>query len=1233
MKIAAGLLSVVFCLSTALGSAESFQNPVRLAAPSVQPITIAVADLNGDGYKDILWLESPSVLSTTLPVKLHTLLGKADGSYTTGPVTALPNRSGSVQAVDVNLDGKPDIVYLRTPNDGSQTTHFAVRFGKGDGSFGNAVETDFLPGDPQSPMVQKAADYNGDGIPDFLLMDFSTGRAKLLTLKANGSMTATNLTAIWSTLVSVQSMDVNGDGKVDLLTGDGTILLNNGQGDFVAPSGDNHTYGNCVFGKIWGETRPVAVCSSTDSSPIDGSAMMRLNIHRSNGDGTFTERVKSYTFASTGTLTAPVAIADLNGDGIPDILASSADGTTIFYGKAADLSFAYPTHYATGYFSDYRPFQQRFYLQIADLNRDGINDLLMPGPDGLYITYGRPDGVPDTARAYEIADTVAGMVVADFDGDGIPDILSTGEQDLNLSHGIGNGSFAYRTPITIPAYTFALNPILGDFNGDKHQDLVLNAKNADGAYTPILLRGRDNGSFTTPLAATIAGTKQPLSLLNNPTPLDLNHDGKTDLLSMNTATILGNLSKGDGSFQQIATTLTNVDTDIPTSASVPGDFHGTGNYDLAAGGAQNLFVYQGKTGGAFNPTPTLYPIPNYKSINSYGTNAVAAADFDGDGHPDIALLTAQQVLFIYYNKGDGSFQAAIPVAVLNHDYGTMQAVDLNKDGLSDLLFTRSSQVSADSAVGIVHNLGARKFSAEVNYAGAPWNQNTAVADLNGDGLPDLLFLNENANAVTVLMNQGNAKNLSGSVYALTTPILTTSTVQVAASIASPNVTLTGNVTFLLDGNPVGTAALVHNQAKLILPSTLAAGVHTLSATWPGDATYAALTLNGKLSVIAKYPVDLTLASTLAASGFQNKIQFKTAASSIYGTPTGSVSFWDGTTALGTMALTNGQATFTPPLLHVARHTITAKFLPTGNWGAASEYMTQEILKTTPTLTLTPTKSTYYAMEPIPLTVTMKPSTNPPTGTIDVLGHFPPVHLSGPATLSNGVANLIVRMDTPGPDSISTEYNGDSDYNEGSAGKNLKITINSTTSTLSASPANTAPYGNHVYFTAKTLCTTVPSLVPTGTTSFYDNGKLLGRNTVTSGSSTYLISTLAIGTHTIQAVYDGDVAYAPSTAPTISFTITKPATVVTLAATPNPVQSGKSVAIVASVASATAPTGQVQFYDGSKTLGSPITVSLKATATLNTSSLTIGSHSITAKYLGDKYVSPATSAAYTLTVTR
>jgi len=235
---------------------------------------------------------------------------------------------------------------------------------------------------------------------------------------------------------------------------------------------------------------------------------------------------------------------------------------------------------------------------------------------------------------------------------------------------------------------------------------------------------------------------------------------------------------------------------------------------------------------------------------------------------------------------------------------------------------------------------------------------------------------------------------------------------------------------------------------------------------------------------------------------------------------------------------------------------------------------------------------------------------------------------GTATLNNGAALLSTVNLAVGSHSLTAAYAGDSN-NFASTSNTISETINAalpnttpTTTTLSVSP-EAATVGKAVILTA-----TVTPASATGTVTFMDGSAVLGVTSTGNGNATFATSSLATGSHMLTASYDGNTSNAPSTSSPVVLIISKlnSSTALTLS-TATSTQS-QAVTLTAAVSPSSA-TGNVTFLDGQTIVG---TANLSAgVANFTTSSLAVGSHSLSAVYGGDTQFNSSSSSAVNETV--
>jgi hypothetical protein len=456
-------------------------------------------------------------------------------------------------------------------------------------------------------------------------------------------------------------------------------------------------------------------------------------------------------------------------------------------------------------------------------------------------------------------------------------------------------------------------------------------------------------------------------------------------------------------------------------------------------------------------------------------------------------------------------------------------------------------------------------------------------------------------------------------------------------------TPTGTVTFLDGTTTLGTGALSGGNATFST-SSLSVGTHTITATYGGDTNFT----GGPPSNTVLQTVGGTrtsVASSADPSVYGQKVTFTATVAALVsgsGIPTGTVTFFDGSTQLGTGAVnsTTGQATFmtTAFALDLGGNAITVSYGGSSNFiGSTSNVLTQTVDRDASTTTVTSSANPPVYGQKVIFTAAVTaqtPGSGTATGTVTF---YDGNSILGTGTLnSGGTARLTTTAFalSPGGNFITVSYSGDSHF-VGGASAALTQTVNqdATTSTIITSAA-TAVVGQSVTFTAAITANSPGSGVPTGSVTFYDGASVLGTGILNaSGQATLSTGSLSPGGRSITASYGGDANYIASSSSALTETIDQAGTRTVVTSSASPAVFGQTVTFTATVA-AEAPgsgvaTGTVTFMDGTTTLGTG-TLNGSGQATLATSSLTVGSQSITADYGGDANYIASTSNILPLT---
>jgi sugar lactone lactonase YvrE len=318
-----------------------------------------------------------------------------------------------------------------------------------------------------------------------------------------------------------------------------------------------------------------------------------------------------------------VAAADFNGDGIPDLAVSASNEgqvtLTVLLGNG-DGTFRATASPTVGHFPDS--------IVVADLNGDGIADLAVTSVDDNFVTIllGKGDGTFTSAPNLNTPGTEQSVVTGDFNQDGIADLAVVNGNSVAIFLGNGNGTF--RTSATLQVGIAALSAAVGDFNGDGIADLAVTNSLENG--TVVIFLGKGDGTFA-------ASVESPAT---DPSPAgiavgDFNGDGILDLAianyggnSNNAVTIL--VGNGDGTFKPAAL----YGSGINNRSVVLGDFNGDGVVDVAIGTfwSDSIAILPGKGDGTFGTATVI----GGNAALPLSTGYITAADFNGDGVPDLA---------------------------------------------------------------------------------------------------------------------------------------------------------------------------------------------------------------------------------------------------------------------------------------------------------------------------------------------------------------------------------------------------------------------------------------------------------------------------------------------------------------------------------------------------------------------------------------------------------------------
>ena len=638
---------------------------------------------------------------------------------------------------------------------------------------------------------------------------------------------------------------------------------------------------------------------------------------------------------------------------------------------------------------------------------------------------------------------------------------------------------------------------------------------------------------------------------------------------------------------------------------------------------------------------------------SIGNHAITAA-YSGDGNftgsaagPFQQIIIPATTTMVSVPAGTATFgdNVTFTAAVVAESVGNLSYQPTGTVTFED------SGVSLGTA-GLDGSATATFTTSSLNVPGSP---HSITVVYGGDGNCGgslsgvLLETVGQAGSTTALISTANP-------VVLGLPVSLTATV--AGQIDNLSYQPTGTVTFEDSGSSLGTASINGGQAVLTA-NTLTAGSQDITAVYGGDANYAGTTsapLDQSISQDGTTTTVYTAANPTVA-GQQATFIAVVSPDDASITATGTVTFDDGGTSLGTAALDGtGTATFTMSSLDVAGspHLISAVYGGDSNFtGSVADPVQQFIMPATTTTVSVPAGTTTFG-DGITLTATVAGQDFPaatPTGMVafmDSVISFGAVTLT-PSPLPGGeggwvgTAMLTTSTLSASTHSITVIYNGDATFGASTSAP-ASVTVTQATTTVTAiSSLDTSVFGQDVTFAATVSATNPVAGTPTGVVTFEEAGVSLGTAGLNSnGTAIFDTTVLSVSSSpdAISAVYGGDANFSGSTFANLLQTVNQASTGITLSSPAATIGVGQPITFTA-VVGASGPgagtaTGVVTFEDGGTSLGTA-GLDSTGTATLTTTTLTFGSHTLTALYGGDANFTSSIAAGLvqlinTLTVT-
>jgi uncharacterized repeat protein (TIGR01451 family) len=705
--------------------AFSFDYPVPLHQVNADNVSIypgqriVLADINGDGYADLLTDRGAFAIN------------RGDGSFVE-PIlfTTLLNNGATAPADlasgDLNGDGKADVVLSHYGS--GRGVHVFSNFSNG--SFLSATQlSDILSTDPKGVAI---GDFNGDGKNDIAVVHGtdvnSNGTVKVFFNNGDGTFSLNGTYPACIGADRIVAADFFKTGRHSLAVtcsnnppGSVALLINSGSGTFANPL------------SFTVENNPVSIAAAD----VNGDGLIDLVVGNydsksvsvliKKASGTFNQAVSYPVNTNPYNLIA----ADIDGDGYPDIVSNTIGATSVLL-NLRNGTFSPPRMLPS--LSD-----ASYGIAAADIDHDGDVDIVLQKTissgsfylsdfsvfynsrfdDSLFMK--RSSVFQATAKYSGLLD--GALFAADVDHDGKQDLLAfsnTWVQSLILAN--GPRSFSSPAPFNNGFSGLPTTNALCKLNNDNYLDitnlsgnqLYFNVGNAAGGLT---------WSMTTnsygPMAFVTCG--------------DVNGDGYNDLVTPGSiegiSVFLNNHSGGVSAPNWSPFSFNPGGTNTTRKESKLIDLDGDGFPELVFTDFNEITVIKNNGGNFDFAAPTHYPFATTP-------RALASGDFNKDGYADLAVvLESSNSIAVMLNNGDGTFRTPLVTSVAAAPH-TLSAVDLDQDGDLDLVVGH-----LHGPMELLINNGSGEFirlGRTISLPGTYWTHEALLgADLDGDGAADL----------------------------------------------------------------------------------------------------------------------------------------------------------------------------------------------------------------------------------------------------------------------------------------------------------------------------------------------------------------------------------------------------------------------------------------------------------------------------------------------------------------
>lgn len=638
-------------------------------------------------------------------------LGDPDFFAPPGPSMSVGQGPVGLTAADFTGDGILDLAVANEGSDSSSSPG-SVSFlrGIGDGTFVRLVQVD--PADPEKTVDDLPADFgtravaigNIDADPalDVVAVNARSNTLSIYTGDGQGVFTPREALTVGASPQDVVLADLNNDGRLDLVLALGnqdevSVRLGNGDGTFADPQA--YQVGNTP--------NRLAV------DDLNGDGLLDIVVtNRRSGDLSVLLATAPGVFAAARTFVADsepeaVTVGDLNNDDVLDVITANQ-------GSESGATVAVLTHLGNGNMhavEDIPAGAGPSDVAVADVDGDGAPDMIV-GADGgaVRIYYGTATGFRGPTLL-DIGGRVLSVAAADLNGDTLPDLVAVDGENNRVAVVLSRGAGRFAPEAVYATAPGPTKVTIGDFNGDGRPDIAVSAVSGDRicqggprtgqsclqqndcspggvcaapGKTSVLLQ-QANGQFGPARSTDVEETPIGIAAVN------FNCDGRDDLVvanfASNTVSVLQ--SNGDGTFSNPQTLPVALVGRSPIAVGVA-DLDRDGIQDLvvantvAPAGQPNIHLFRGSCTGPFvafaGGTVRVGEL----------ASALVVRDFTGDQLVDVAVVSqTSNSVYLARGAGDGTVTvmgsdsvSRMPIAIAAGDFdsdGRYDAVSANND--------------------------------------------------------------------------------------------------------------------------------------------------------------------------------------------------------------------------------------------------------------------------------------------------------------------------------------------------------------------------------------------------------------------------------------------------------------------------------------------------------------------------------------------------------------------------